>query len=184
MGTGLAPCVRAQPPEGRRPFLAQVVGGDAGLRRDLGTALELGISPRRLAGWEPRIHTRTTYVYDEAGRISETNATTTTEAEYDEIDLAMIDALLDWRADLHSCGRPLSESLHDPTRPGRDQAQYVVGTQTCRACQALDKRQAERHKDDKALIEAGRNPDAWRLDTVVLKTEAAAMVEAGQAVEK
>ena len=88
---------------------------------------------------------------------------TTREPEWDETDRAMIDAYQDWRADLHSCGRPLSESLHDPDSDKPD-PDYQVAIETCRACMALDKAAAARANSasDKALREAGRNPDSWR----------------------
>ncbi len=114
----------------------------------------------------------------------ETISTSTPEPEYDELDRAMFDALLDYRDDLHSCGRPLSESLHDVSKANSEQVQYVVGTQTCRACQALDKFHAELYKRDAKLREAGRNPDAWRLHTVVPDYVAQALVATGGAAEK
>lgn len=98
----------------------------------------------------------------------------------------MVDALLNWREDLHTCGRPLSESLHDPDKSPDEQIEYVVGVETCRACQALDKFHAQKAEDpnEKKLREAGRNPDSWRLPTVMPASEAAALVASGQAAER
>lgn len=101
------------------------------------------------------------------------------EPEWDEIDRAMFDAYLDWRADLHTCGRPLSESLYDPDSDDPD-PDYKVGVEICRACRALDKDHADRAKDDAALREAGRTPESWRLKTVLPAKDVAAAVAASQ----
>lgn len=154
--------VRAEPAQGERPFIAEVVAQDAALRRDLATCLQVGISPHRLSGWEPEQHTR--FVYNADGLLLE--ATTTREPEWDDIDRALIDAYLTWKADLHTCGRPLSESLHDPDSDEPD-PDYQVGTETCRACMALDRWHADQAKNDEPLRKAGRNPDSWRLRTVL-----------------
>lgn len=123
-------------------------------------------------------------MYDPDGRLVETIRTSTPDPEYDDTDREMYAALTAWREDLHSCGRPLSESLHDPDQPNDEQIQYVVGTQVCRACQALDRRHAQRTEEDKALVEAGRTPSSWRLDVVVPVADAAALVAAGEASQK
>ncbi|GAA1436292.1 hypothetical protein GCM10009616_35720 [Microlunatus lacustris] len=125
-----------------------------------------GISPRRYSGWEPP--TRTRYRYDADGRL--VGAITTREPEWDEIDRALIDAYLNWKGDLHVCGRPLTESLHDEDSDEPD-PDYQVAVETCRACMALDKDRARRTEADKTLRDAGRNPDSWRVETVLPITE-------------
>lgn len=91
---------------------------------------------------------------------------TTREPEWDEIDRALVDVYLNWKADLHVCGRPLTESLHDPASSQPD-PNYQVGTETCRACMALDKHHADQAKLDEPLRQQGRNPDSWRMTTVL-----------------
>lgn len=122
--------------------------------------MELGISPHRYSGWEPEQRTR--FFYDDEGRVAET--VTSVEPEWDEFDRAMIDAYLDYRSDLHTCGRPLSESLKDDDKPD---PQYQVGYEVCRACAAFDKFSAEQAKKDKDLHEAGRHPESYRITTVL-----------------
>lgn len=79
----------------------------------------------------------------------------------------------DWLADLHTCGRPMSESLRVEGAPDPD---YVVGTRICTACMALEKHRAERAKGDERAREDGLNPDGWRLDHVVTRSEALAQI--------
>lgn len=92
----------------------------------------------------------------------------TREPEFDEIDRAMINAVLDFQADKHSCGRPLSESLKDDDPDWQDPL-YQVGVQVCMACMAYDKYQAAHRGDDKTLTDAGRDPSSWRIHTLVPK---------------
>jgi hypothetical protein len=88
---------------------------------------------------------------------------TTREPEWDEVDRAMVDVYLDHRADLHTCGRPLSESLKDTDKPDPD---YQVVQEICLACMAYDKYQAEQTKADEPLREQGRHPDSYRVHTM------------------
>lgn len=84
----------------------------------------------------------------------------------------MVDAYLDWKADLHTCGRPMSESLR---LLGRDDPEYVIGTLECVACEELEKHRAQRSRaDEKVHEKSGVNPNAWRLDRVDLMSEARA----------
>jgi hypothetical protein len=84
-----------------------------------------------------------------------------TESVWDAHERALVDAYQDWRADLHSCGRPLSESLRVR---GREDPKYVVGTQVCVACLALER---HRHTRAEADEKAGRKGlEAARVDTV------------------
>ena len=88
---------------------------------------------------------------------------------FDDHDLALVDAYKDWLADLHTCGRPMSESLRVEDR---DDPDYVVGTRICTACMALEQARAGRARADETDRENGLNPDVWRLDHVALKSEA------------
>ena len=138
---------------GRPPYLADAVAASPQLRRDIGNALAAGISPRRYAGWEPS----TGCAYDEQGRISHT----VPEPEWDELDNALVDALENWQAGVHTCGHHESEQL-DPD------AVFVAGYTVCKACQALQAAQEKQAKTDKPEREAGHNPDfprRWRIRT-------------------
>lgn len=103
--------------------------------------MELGISPRRFLGEEPKVITR--YHYDDQGRIAYT--VETREPEWDAHNRAVVAAYLDYRTELHSCGRPLSEALHVEGRPDPD---YVVGELTCTACAASDRYVKKHHPKD------------------------------------
>lgn len=98
---------------------------------------------------------------------------TETESPWeDPHELATVDAYLDWKSDLHSCGRPMSESLR---LAGREDPAYVVGTLECTACQELERHRAARSKvDEKSYGDSGVNPNVWRLDQVELLAEARA----------
>lgn len=89
---------------------------------------------------------------------------TTREPEYDDTDRAMFDAYHDIKADVHTCGRPLSESLKDPDVPDPD---YQVSVEVCRACMAYDKFRAEHAKSDDDLRTQGRHPETYRIHTVL-----------------
>lgn len=69
-------------------------------------AERLGISPRRLDGWEPA--ETTTYDYDDAGRL--VRSVTVREPEWSEQDRAWMLALVGYRASLcPTCGGPIEE---------------------------------------------------------------------------
>lgn len=110
---------------------------------------------------------------------------TTREPEWDEIDRAMVDALVDYRNDLHVCGRPLSEALWDSDK---ESPEYHVSVEVCLACQALDKDDAERAGKDKAMRDGGRNPEGWRVKTIYtfdeLDPEVQRSIRASQAARK
>lgn len=61
---------------------------------------------------------------------------------------------------------------------GREDPEYVVGTQRCKACEELERHRATRHKGDERAQQEGLNPDSWRVDTVYLKAEAEAVYKA------
>ena len=146
---------------GRPPYLDAAVATSPALRRDLQLAIRLGISPRRLAGWEPT----TTHTLNEQGQI----ATTTPEPEWGELDIALLDALTAWEAGLYSCGHHRDESaqgmVHQP------------GYHECKACKALGEAQTKQHKRDEPDRKAGRNPDYPRRWFVRVLTVAQAMAE-------
>jgi hypothetical protein len=91
----------------------------------------------------------------------------------------VLDAYLDWKADAHICGRPMSESLQG-NRDDIDETSYAAGYQVCSACMALEYRRAELAKQDEKEREQGRNPEAWRLWRVDLLAEAQAIYAAQQ----
>lgn len=66
------------------------------------------------------------------------------EPEWNARQRAAVDAWLDWRADRHTCGRQLSESLR---RDGHRPPDYVVGELVCAGCEAEAKFIKEHHKD-------------------------------------
>lgn len=115
------------------------------------------MSPRRYAGWEPR----TIYSYDDQGRVIHTQP----EPEWDELDNALLDALLNWQAGLHTCGHHESEQL-DPD------AAFAAGFTVCKACEALQQAQLKQAALDKPDIKAGRNPDFPRRWQVALRSRA------------
>lgn len=72
----------------------------------------------------------------------------------------------DWLADLHTCGRPMSESLRVHGRPDPN---YRRGIRECVACEVLERsRAAEAKRNAKSIEETGVNPAAWQLDHVEL----------------
>ena len=67
----------------------------------------------------------------------------TAEPEWDAFNRAVVLAHLDYTAELHHCGRPLSESLRTEGRPPPD---YVVGELECTACRRSESYVAKHHK--------------------------------------
>lgn len=103
--------------------------------------MRLGISPRRFLGEEPRSITR--YFYDDAGVL--THTITSPDPEWDERNRAIVLAFMAYRNDIHSCGRPLSESLH---KAGQPDPEYVMGELVCVACKRSDEYVKRHHKKD------------------------------------
>ena len=126
------------------------------------------MSPRRFAGWEPA----TLYQYDDDGRI----VRTTPEPEWDDFDVALVDALRNWEAGLFSCGHHRSES--DP------ELVHEVGYRVCRVCDALQEAQEKQKGSDKAELDAGRNPDFPRRWWAAPMTRAEAEKRAAERVRK
>ncbi len=121
------------------------------------------MSPRRYGGWEPA----TVYHYDDAGRITHT----TTEPEWDTLDQALIDELLNWQAGVHKCGH------HETENTNRDLV-HVASFTVCKACQALQRAQDQQAQLDKPAIKAGRNPDYARRWVVQAMSRAQAAADA------
>lgn len=84
-----------------------------------------------------------------------------------------MDGLADWEADLHSCGRPMSESLR---LTGRDDPVYVVGRKICVACKELDREQKALNDSWEKAHESGYRPERYTLLTVHTIAEAQQMV--------
>jgi hypothetical protein len=63
-----------------------------------------------------------------------------------------VDAYLDWKADLHSCGHPLSEALLDRDKTP---AKYQAGFTVCGACLALAHAQQAQAKRDAPVEKSG-----------------------------
>lgn len=76
----------------------------------------------------------------------------------------MVDTWLDVKADRHTCGRPLSESLKDPDKPNPE---YQVAEEVCLACMAYDKFRAAQEKTDEPLRAQGRHPESYRIHTIL-----------------
>lgn len=122
-------------------------------------------------GWTPRTIHHYEIVDDDLGR-RERLAFTQDESEWaDPYQRAILDTYLNWRANLHHCGRPLTESLLG-ARPDIDEFSYAAGYQVCYACMALHQRQVEVNKEDKPQHERGWSPNAWRSWRVDLIPEA------------
>lgn len=87
--------------------------------------MALGVSPRRLWGWEPS--TITEYEYDDAGRII--RATANPEPEYSEEDLVMLAAWRELDAETGSYGENLLEAFSPESDPNNPKAthKYVAG---------------------------------------------------------
>lgn len=123
------------------------------------------MSPRRYAGWEPR----TRYVYDDAGRILHTEP----EPEWGELDNALVDALENWQAGVHTCGHHESEQL-DPD------AVFVASYTVCKACATLQAAQEKQAKADEPERKRGRNPDFARWWRLLVKSRAQLIQEAAE----
>lgn len=81
------------------------------------------------------------------------------EPEWDEWDVALIDALADWKTGLHSCGHHEND-LADP------EAVFVPGFTVCRACESLQDAQKKQRTADADALKRGENPDfprRWRV---------------------
>ncbi|MGC5019009.1 hypothetical protein [Micromonospora sp. DT47] len=127
--------------EGRRPpFLIRRLAVEPELRARIEAAERLGISPRRLDGWEPA--ESTSYEYD-GGRL--VRSVTVRESEWSDADRAWMAALVGYRATLCPCG---CGHLADDTLAHEDDGRRWVAPPParCRARTALAIAQAQ-HQD-------------------------------------
>lgn len=74
----------------------------------------MGVSPRRLGGWEPRQFTQ--YFYDKSGRLE--SSVTTTEPHFTPTDVSALLAVRAQDAEVGPHGYPMSEAL-DPASEGK-----------------------------------------------------------------
>lgn len=92
---------------GLRPFLARRLVDSPELRTKVEAAYNLGISVKRLDGWEPVEVSE--HEYDDDGRLIRT--VTRREAEWDDHERAWMDAWLLYRSNVHdACGHYLPDS--------------------------------------------------------------------------
>lgn len=99
--------------------------------------------------------TVTTHTYDEQGRL--VRSVTTHGARWLPADREALNALMDWKADVHLCGQHLEDAL---LAPGRSVDEWVGVFDTCLACQAVERDQrAQQKRDDKETLTSGR---LWR----------------------
>ncbi|GHJ11220.1 hypothetical protein TPA0907_55870 [Micromonospora humidisoli] len=101
------------------------------LRERLEAAERLGISLRRLGGWEPV--TVTEYEYDEAGRL--VRSWSQPESEWDQPQRAWVAALAAFRGELCPCG--CGQRWVDTTSPEEGGPQFAAERVVCRARLAL-----------------------------------------------
>jgi hypothetical protein len=123
----------AQPERRQCPFLARRLEDSVELRQLVETAERLGISKKRLEGWEPV----TCHEYDEAGRLVSSRP----EPEWDELQRSWMLALGEYRAGLCpcGCGHPMRDTISsEATGP----AFHVPPPARCRARDALVQAQA------------------------------------------
>lgn len=90
----------------------------------------------------------------------------TAEPEWDAHNRAVVTVYLDYRSELHQCGRPLSESLHVEGRPDPE---YVVGELRCVACRRSADYVDKHHKKDgvppHAVLQVYTKAEAQRIAT-------------------
>lgn len=117
---------------------------DPELRQQVELAERLGVSFKRLTGWEPT----TRYVYDEQGRL----VSSTPEAEWDETEVEWMLALERWRREnlCSLCGYPV-EVCQAPY------GTFVYGTEPPARCMVTDALRSAQHerrgeKNSDALI--------------------------------
>jgi hypothetical protein len=131
-----------QPGEGGRPFLARRIATEEGLRERLEAAERLGVSPKRLDGWEPRETTVHEYD-DDTGRLI--RSTTTREPEWDDQQRGWMLALAHYRAS--HCPDCHGELRHTLTVEDWD----VDPPIRCHRCTAIAEAATRHAKDHKHL---------------------------------
>ena len=101
-----------------------------------------------------------------------------TESGWDDpYERATVDALLDWKADRHTCGHSMTTALQGAPG-GLDEDDLIAGYRVCLPCLVLERERAGMAHADKEQRERGINPEAWRLWHVEIKPEAAARMAA------
>jgi hypothetical protein len=111
---------------------------DPGLRAAVAAARAWGVSPSRWAG-RPVVE-RTTYEYDEAGRL--TSAVTVRDPDWMDDDRDLAFSLLSWEAQsCPGCGGNLTET----GAPEAEDA-YEVSATLCHRCVAIEQKQHQ-HRD-------------------------------------
>jgi hypothetical protein len=122
---------------GGPPFLRRRIADDPALLQRLRLARTLGVSLRRLEGWEPS----TVYEYDSDGRLLRS----TPESEWSPEQLGWLVALDEYESGLcKQCGQMLSETTkieHDFNNPfGTAFYEAAPGTPVqCHCCAALQR---------------------------------------------
>jgi hypothetical protein len=122
------------------------------------TARALGISPRRLWGWEAReVHT---HEYDADGRVQ--RVVVEREPEWDQESYAFMVALTDLEtAACDGCGEPMAESMDFAANPDNRDGTHLYKADDpsrCFACDAREKKAAEFEKAGGDLSRALRFP--------------------------
>ena len=87
---------------------------------------------------------------------------------WNDYERTLMDALGAWENDLHTCGRPMSESLRVIGRPDPE---YAVAAQICVGCQQLDGWWATRKDMLEKAHEDGRHPETYMLPRVYSQDE-------------
>lgn len=94
-------------------------------------------------------------------------STTETETEWTSDAVGMLDAWLNYQAEIHVCGRHLSETMKRVDGTGD---RWVGVYDTCEACAAVEKEQRELAKKDRKLEDTGGVPTPsarmWRAMTI------------------
>jgi hypothetical protein len=130
----------AEPREQEGPFLARRLANDPVLREEVSLARTLGISYKRLRGWEPT----TVYEHDDAGRLVSSRP----ETEWDATEVAWMQALGDYEATLcEHCGLP-RDVCHARDMENRVK---VRPPERCHVTTALLREQEKRAKGNEAI---------------------------------
>jgi hypothetical protein len=132
--------VESQPQRCGRPFLKSRLA-DPATRRRVEAAERLGISLKRLDGWEPQ--TVTVYEYDDQERL--VRSVTTTETEWDDQQRGW---MLPWRSGGTPAAVAAAETSRETTNPDHDGTPGNWGYQPlkpirCHRCTALARSEAK-----------------------------------------
>lgn len=141
--------------------------------RNLRAARDLGISQKRLFGWEPVERTRV-LEYDEQGR--PVRWETTRDVEWDEQERALMLALGLFEAQMcRKCGMHLSQAMdpmNDPDLPEAPRRWVADGPDECFSCKALVRADREwSAAQDENVKNGGEDSSPWTVHTPLLKTK-------------